>query len=390
MIPVAEALRRVLDLVEVLGPEDVPIDEAAGRVLARPVAARRAQPPFRAAMMDGYAVRGDEVRPGAGFRVGGEAAAGHAFGGRVGPGEAVRIFTGAPVPDGADRVVIQEDVRRTGDEIVLGDRIDAGPYIRPAGADFAAGDEVAPGVLTPASVALLAAMNVAVVPVVRRPVVALIATGDELVMPGEAPEPSQIIASNAFGLAALVRAAGAEVRRLPIARDTEASISAAFSLAAGADLIVTIGGASVGAHDLVAGVARQQGLEHSFHNVAMRPGKPLMAGRIGGSAMVGLPGNPVSSMVCGHVFILPAIRAMLGLGRGQAPRRRAALAAPAEANGAREHYMRGRLDAEGLVAAPRQDSALLSVLAGSDVLIVRPPHDPARAAGEMAEYLPTG
>jgi molybdopterin molybdotransferase len=387
MIPVAEALERLLSLVAPLPAEEVALDRAAGRVLARPLEALRDQPPFAASVMDGYAVAADEVRPGAAFTLIGTAAAGHPFGGAVGPGQAVRIFTGAPVPEGATRVVIQEDAGRDGERIVLGGRLDPETYIRPAGADFRAGQALAPRRLGPADIALLAAMNHGLIPVVRRPVVALIATGDELVQPGEEPGPGQIIASNTYGLAAMIRAAGAEARLLPIARDTETSLATAFRLAEGADLIVTIGGASEGDRDLVAGVAAGLGMERSFYKVAMRPGKPLMAGRIGAAAMLGLPGNPVSAMVCGTVFLIPMLDRMLGLPAGPRARRSVRLAAALGPNGPREHYMRARIDGDRITAAERQDSALLSVLAEANALLVRPPHDPARAAGDSVEAI---
>ncbi|MHC0053025.1 molybdopterin molybdotransferase MoeA [Actibacterium sp. D379-3] len=389
MISVEAALARIFDLVAPLGVEDVALAEAAGRVLAAPVAARRDQPPFAAAAMDGYALNAVEAETDAQFKVIGTAAAGHGFAGRVGPGQTVRIFTGAPVPEGADRVIIQEDTSRSGDIITLGHALDRGPHIRPAGADFKVGDRIdAPRRLSPADLALLAAMNVAQVPVRRRPVVAIIATGDELVMPGEAPGPDQIIASNGFGLKAMVEAEGAIARLLPIARDDAASLKAVFALARGADLILTIGGASVGDHDIVGAVAAELGMKQSFYKVAMRPGKPLMAGHLAGSAMIGLPGNPVSSMVCGHVFVLPAIRAMLGLGAAPAPRLHGKLAVPLAENGPREHYMRARITAAGLAPFDRQDSALLTILSQARALILRPPHDPARAIGDMVDYLP--
>ena len=389
MISVSDALEQLFTLVAPLDIEQVPLAGAAGRVLARDVKAVRDQPPFAASAMDGYAIGGGAAAPGARLTVIGEAAAGHGFAGAVGPGEAVRIFTGAPVPDGATRVVIQEDVTRDGLCITLGDRLESKHNIRPAGSDFRVGDTLsAPRVLRPADVALLAAMNAATVPVRRKPEVALIATGDELVMPGGDPGPDQIIASNSFGLKALLEEAGAQARLLPIARDNAASLTTAFDLAKGADLIVTIGGASVGDHDLVGQVAGDLGMQRAFYKVAMRPGKPLMAGRMGDAAMVGLPGNPVSAMVCGHVFVVPMITAMLGLGATPAPRRTARLAAQLVANGPREHYMRARLTPDGLVAETRQDSALLGVLAQADALLVRGADDPARAEGDMVEYLP--
>ncbi len=334
-------------------------------------------------------MRSDEAVPGATLRVIGSSAAGHGFNGSVCEGEAIRIFTGAPVPYGADRVVIQEDVTRAGDTIALKDGLDTGTYIRPVGSDFQIGMTVsAPRRLRPADIALLASMNVDVVSVARRPIVALLATGDELVMPGEIPRSDQIVASNAFGLKAMLEAEGAQSRILPIARDNVASLRTAFELARGADLIVTIGGASVGDHDLVASVARELGMEQAFFRIAMRPGKPVMAGRLAGSAMIGLPGNPVSSLVCGQVFVLPLIRAMLGLERGPAERRRAPLAMEIGPNGPREHYMRAKVSEEGIIPFDRQDSSLLTVLSEANALLVRPIGDRSRGIGETVEYIP--
>lgn len=389
MITVNEALDHLFSLVTPLDTEEVPLIRAAGRVLAADAVARRDQPPFAASAMDGYAVDGSAVRPGAQFTVIGEAAAGHGFEGRVGTGQAVRIFTGAPVPDGADRIVIQEDVTREGERITLGDDLGDNTHLRSAGADFRTGDRItAPRILGPADIALLASMNVAHVRVTRKPQVALISTGDELVMPGEEPGPDQIIASNTFGLKAMLDGMGAEARILPIARDTRASLEAAFDLARGADLVVTIGGASVGDHDLVGDVTESLGMQRAFYKVRMRPGKPLMAGRMGGAAMIGLPGNPVSAMVCGHVFLAPAIRAMLGLGAESAPRLSARLAHDLPRGGPREHYMRADVRDGTIAPAERQDSALLSVLAGANALMIRPADDAPRKAGDVIDYLP--
>ncbi|WP_371169825.1 gephyrin-like molybdotransferase Glp [Aliiroseovarius sp. 2305UL8-7] len=388
MITVNEALDAIFDLVTPVGTEEVPLAQASGRALATPITATRSQPPFAASAMDGYALNGVEADPEAMFRVIGESAAGHGYDGRVGPGECVRIFTGAPMPEGANRVIIQEDVERKGNLITLVRKLDKGPHVRPAGADFTPGDMIpAPRVLTPADLALVAAMNVPTVTVTRKPVVALLATGDELVMPGEEPGPDQIIASNAFGLKALVEANGSHARMLPIARDNADSLRTAFDLAADADLIVTIGGASVGDHDLVGDVAAELGMNQSFYKVLMRPGKPLMAGRMGDAIMIGLPGNPVSSMVCGHVFVVPALRAMLGLGKAAAARQSAKLAAPVGPNGPREHYMRARVENGEVTIFDSQDSALLSVLAQANALAVRAPNDPARTVGDDIEFL---
>lgn len=382
MIPTTQALAHLFDLVDVLPTEDVPLRAAAGRVLANNVTANRDQPPFAASAMDGYAVC--DAAAGATYTVIGEAAAGHAFDGHVTKGTAVRIFTGAPVPTGADRVVIQEDVIRSGDTITLSDTLDKGTHIRPTGGDFTIGTPLSgPRVLTSADIALLASMNIATVPVTRKPVVAIIATGDELVQPGEAPNDAQIIASNSYGLAALLDANGAQSRLLPIARDTVSSLELCFDLASDADLIITIGGASVGDHDLVSKVAEAKGMQRAFYKVAMRPGKPLMAGRMGTSAMIGLPGNPVSAMVCGHIFVLPVIRKMLGLGAQAATRSTAKLTNSLGPNGPREHYMRAHLDADGLRVFDRQDSALLTVLSDANCLAIRPPNDGTRLPGDL-------
>lgn len=386
MISVSEALEQLFALAQPLGAETVPLLQAHRRVLVRDVAATRNQPPFDSSAMDGYAVV--DVAPGTRLRIIGESAAGHGFYHPVKSGEAVRIFTGAPVPEGAKAIVIQEDVTRDGDWITIGDTPDDTSHIRPAGGDFKVGDTIGAGrEIGPNDIALLASMNIADVPVARRPKVALISTGDELVMPGETPGPDQIIASNTLGLHALLRDLGAEPRLLPIARDNEASLRTAFDLARGCDLIITIGGASVGDHDVVANLAPQLGFEQSFYKVAMRPGKPLMAGRFGNAMMIGLPGNPVSAMVCGHVFVAPVIRAMLGLPARPAQRRSGTLAEALPANGPREHYMRARFESGGLVAFGSQDSSLLSILGQADALIVRAPKDGPRAAGETVEYL---
>ncbi|MFL4470912.1 gephyrin-like molybdotransferase Glp [Tateyamaria armeniaca] len=389
MITVAQALDHLFALADLLPVETVPLRAASGRVLAAPVTARRTQPPFAASSMDGYALKSVEADLHAQFKVVGESAAGHRWDGTLRAGQAVRIFTGAPIPEGADKVVIQEDVTRTGDMISITD--DPGPKdnIRPAGVDFSEGTQLdAPRRLSPGDIALVAAMNIADVPVRRAPVVALISTGDELVVPGEEPGPDQIIASNTYGLAAMLERVGAAPHILPIARDTEASLHTVFGLAHSADLIVTIGGASVGDHDLVGRVAANLGMDQSFYKVAMRPGKPLMAGRLNGVPMVGLPGNPVSAMVCGAVFLTPMLNAMLGLGQRPAPRVTMPLRGTLPHNGPREHYMRACI-ADGRVAdAGAQDSSLLSVLARSNALIVRPPDDPARSDGDMVDVVP--
>lgn len=388
MITVADALTQVFSLVTPLKTEAIPLASAAGRTLSVPAIAMRDQPPFASSAMDGYAVMGVEVEDDVMFKVIGESAAGKRFDGEVKAGQAVRIFTGAPVPEGATRVVIQEGVTRKGDLITLGRDLDQATYIRPAGGDFKTGDTLdAPRVLTPSDIALLASMNIALVTVTRRPVVALMATGDELVMPGEDPGPDQIMASNNFGLKALIEQHGGEARMLPIARDNQASLEAAFALCEGADLIVTIGGASVGDHDLVGQVAADLGLDRAFYKIAMRPGKPLMAGKINGVPMVGLPGNPVSSMVCGHIFLLPALRVMLGFEAEPRTRHTATLTKAMLANGPREHYMRARVEGAQITPFARQDSALLTVLSNANALLIRPVDAPQIGKGERVEYI---
>lgn len=397
MITVDQARAAVLELAVHLPDETVRLEQAAGRTLARPVAAKRNQPPFHASAMDGYAMKATEVEQHAMFKIIGEAAAGHAFDGRVGAGQAVRIFTGAPIPEGADFVVIQEDISRTGDLITISDAPSTKSNIRALGCDFSIGDEIsAPRLLGPSDIALLASMNIAEVPVTRRPIVAVLATGDELVSPGQTPGPDQIIASNSYGIKAMLEQAGAVVRLLPIARDTITSLKTAFNLAHGADLLVTIGGASVGDHDLVARAAADLGLERVFYKVAMRPGKPLLAGRLTqgtqrGMAMVGLPGNPVSSMVCTKLFLVPMIRKMLGLTADVGPINQAALTCDISANGPREHYMRAQVTYDGethlITPSDSQDSSLLSTLAQANALLIRPISDPARKKGEPVNYL---
>ena len=392
LLSVAEAHARLMALFLPVGTEDVPLAGAAGRVLARDVVATRPQPPFAASAMDGYAIRAQDAEAGARLSVIGTSAAGAGFDGMVGAGEAVRIFTGAPVPHGADMILIQEDADRSAETITIRESHDRSGFIRPAGADFAAGARMsAPRRLGVKDIALLAAMNAGVVTVSRRPRVALIPTGDELVMPGEAPARDQILASNNLALKALLDSAGAEAQLLPIARDTPESLTAAFDLAEGTDAIVTLGGASVGDFDIVQATALAKGLTLDFYRVAMRPGKPLLAGRFGTVPLVGLPGNPVSAIVCGHLFLKPAVERMLGLSGELARPLAARLGAALGRNGPRAHYMRATVEAgrDGWLCTPfpRQDSALLSVLADSNALLVRQPQDPERQIGDLVEFI---
>ena len=388
MISVEAALEHLFELVVPTDIETVPLDRACGRVLAKSVAAHRDQPPFSASAMDGYAISEQVISTGLEFKIIGESAAGHRFNDSVHAGQAVRIFTGAPIPKNANRVIIQENVKRSGDKIIIHIAEDTADHIRVSGADFMSEYKVQPPkLLTPSDIALLAAMNAPQISVHKKPVIALISNGDELVMPGQNPSEDQIIASNTFGLAALLRAHGAVPRILPIAKDNMPSLQTALHLAEGADLIVTIGGASVGDHDLVAKAATEIGFEQNFYKVAMRPGKPLMAGRLGNVAMIGLPGNPVSAMVCGHIFLIPMVQSMLGLEPFQRQRFTAKLAHDLAANGPREHYMRASLRSDGLHVEKRQDSALLTVLSRSNALVIRPPYALFAATGSIIEYI---
>lgn len=393
MISVAEALNRVLKLVRPAGCESIPLAEAAGRILAEHVFAERDQPPFNASAMDGYALCSQDLETHDQFEVIGEAPAGRAFEGVVASGQTVRIFTGARMPQGSNRVIIQEDVHREGTRIRLKSERDQNPYVRYAGGDFRRGDRLeAPTVLTPARLSLAAAMNAGTIIVKKRPVIAFIPNGDELAVPGNRLQADQVVASNAFGLRAILEAAGARFRSLPIAQDSIASLSTAFEFAEGADLIVTSGGASVGEYDLVRQTAGKLGMQTEFYKVAMRPGKPLMAGRLNGTPIVGLPGNPVSSLVCGYVFLVPAVRAMLGLPSGPLPRSSGILASPIGSNGPREHYMRAKRSDQDktnvLHVFEKQDSSLISVLADADALAVRPPNQGPLSAGDSISYIP--
>ena len=394
-LSVDEALARVLEGAAPLPAEEVAILDAATRVLATPLAARLTQPPFDASAMDGYAVRAADVATlPARLRVVGEAAAGHGFHGSVGPGEAVRIFTGAPLPGGADAIVIQENTSRDGALLTVSEGRPDPDHVRRRGSDFAESSVLlaAGRVLDARAATLAAAAGHGEVTVHRRPVVAILATGDELVPPGVSPGPDQIVSSNPVGLAALVRAAGGVPRLLGIARDTTADLTAKVREARDADVLVTIGGASVGDHDLVAPVLRAEGVTLDFWKIAMRPGKPMIFGRRDALRIIGLPGNPVSSLICGRVFLMPLVARLAGRGDAAMSGRTMPLAGPLGANGPRQHYMRATTftDPDGrcrVLAAPSQDSSLLSPLAAADCLIVRPPAAAALPAGAMVPVL---
>jgi len=413
LISVEDALSRVLASVErPVSIEHVPLASCAGRALAEDVSALRDQPPFPASAMDGYAVRHTDVdQVPATLQVIGTSAAGQRFSGAVGPQQAVRIFTGAPLPDGVDTIVIQEDTEASGDQVVVKERPREGQHIRRAGIDFMAGDVLLqPGLCLDARhIALAAAMGHGTLPVRRKPRVAILATGDELVRAGENPGSDQIMASSLPASAMMVERAGAEAIDLGIARDTLESLEERIQAArdAGADILVTLGGASVGEHDLVQKALQRQGMELGFWRVALRPGKPLMHGKLGDMLLLGLPGNPVSSLVCAILFLIPAIRALLGDAQPDAdPTETAVLGADLPANGPRQDYMRASLALEEFetsltqrtervllpVATPHliQDSSMLSILERSEALLVRPPHAPTAQAGEPCRIIRLG
>jgi len=395
MIPVAEARRRILAAFAVLPAELVPLPEALGRVLAEDVHARLTQPPFAASAMDGYAVRAADVASvPTRLKVVGYAPAGGAYAGRLEPGEAVRIFTGGPLPEGADAIVIQEDCEAAGDQVLVKESSSAGRYVRPAGLDFKQGARglAAGRRLNDRDIGLAAAMDHAWLRVRRRPRVAILATGDEIVMPGEPRGPHQIVSSNGLALAAFLRAAGAEPIDLGIAPDNREALQRLAAGAAGADLLLTTGGASVGEHDLVQSALEAQGMKVDFWKIAMRPGKPVMFGRVGATPVLGLPGNPVSTLVCATVFLRPAVAVMLG-DSAAAPEPEGALAGRDLAeNDGREDYLRARLahdEAGKLVATPfdRQDSSMLFLLQQADCLLIRPPRAPAIPRGTPVPIL---
>ncbi len=395
LVPVAEALARLLADAAPVGEEFVGIAEAGERVLAREIVALRRQPPFDVSAMDGYAVRARDIAgPSATLEIVGEAAAGGRFDGTVGPGQAVRIFTGAPVPEGADTILLQEDARRTENRVEALEATAAGRHIRRAGLDFEPGELLLERgrLLDPAALSLAAAANHPRLPVFPEPLVAILATGDELVSPGSEIGPDQIVASNSYGVASIIRKCGGRVLDLGIAPDDRATIAAAVEKAreAGARVVVTLGGASVGEHDLIREVMAGLGMELDFWKIAMRPGKPLMFGRLGAARVLGLPGNPVSSLVCAHLFLVPLIARLAGRPY-RAPMEDAVLGAAMKENDHRQDYVRARLEeTDGRLVAtpfPFQDSSMLKTLAAANCLIVRPPHAPAAAAGEPCQTL---
>lgn len=395
MLSVRDAHARVVAAFEALPSETVSVADAAGRVLAVPPRARLTQPPVDLSAMDGYAVRAADVSavPGA-LTLVGQAPAGGSYDRALQPGETVRIFTGGPLPMGADSIVIQEDTKADGPKITVLEAPRVGRHIRKAGLDFSAGDSPleAGRTLTTRDVALAAAMNHPWLSVHRKPRVAILSTGDELVMPGEPVGRNQIVSSSGIAVAALVRGWGGEPTLFDIARDDAKLIERCIEAGAQHDLLITLGGASVGDHDLVQDALKAQGFDMDFWKIAMRPGKPLMFAARDRARVLGLPGNPVSTMVCALLFLKPALERMLGQS-GDLPRTvPARLAGDVKQNDQREDYVRSRLsrNADGTLTVdphPVQDSSMLSVLAASNGLMIRPAHDPARRAGDTVQVV---
>ena len=394
MITVAEAIERITAAFKPVDSESVAIDDGAGRVLAETVRARMTQPPAPVSAMDGYAVRAtDAATVPATLKVIGTSPAGHPFAGKVGPGQSVRVFTGGVVPEGVDAVVIQEDTD-LGEEIVtIREAAQPGRHIRKAGLDFRYGDALAEAGrrLSARDLSLLAAGDIPMLAVRRRPRIALAATGDELTPPGAPRGPGGIVASSGYGLSALIQKWGGEVLDLGIIPDTVEAVAALPRRAAGADLLLTLGGASVGEHDLIQKALGPKGFVLDFWKIAMRPGKPLIFGRLGTLPLMGLPGNPVSTLVCAILFLRPAIAAMLGTDTAT-PLMAARAAIDIKANDKRQDYIRARLELRDgelwTTPFPIQDSGMLSTIAAADALIVRPPHAPAVHPGERVDILP--
>jgi molybdopterin molybdotransferase len=395
MLTVAEARTRIVSAFAPLPAEQVSLANALGRVLAEPVHARLTQPPFAVSAMDGYAVRAADVsRVPTSLKLAGYAPAGGSHGKPLQAGEAVRIFTGAPLPEGADAIVIQEDTEAAGDAVLVKESAPVGNYVRPAGLDFKSGTLGLPAGkrLNARDIGLAAAMNHPWLRVRRRPRVAILATGDEIVMPGEQRGAQQIFGSNGLALAAFLQASGAEPVDLGIAADNRDALQRLAAGAAGADLLVTTGGASVGDHDLVKDALGEQGMAVDFWKIAMRPGKPLMFGNIGATKVIGLPGNPVSTLVCSLIFIRPALRAMLGEAVAESDGEMAVAGRDLAENDNREDYLRSKLsrDSDGrLVATPfdKQDSSMQFLMQQSDCLLIRPVRAPALPKGSPVRIL---
>ena len=397
LLPVAEAQQRIISAMSPLPAEQIPLSKGLGRVLAEDVQSRRTQPPAAVSAMDGYAVRAIDVATlPTTLQIVGYAPAGHAFDGTVGPGEAVRIFTGAPLPDGANTIVIQENTEKVDNTIrIIEGEAPSGRFVRPAGLDFLTGDILLTSgtVLTARDIGLAAAMNVPWLMVRRKPRISILATGDEIVMPGDPAGRNQIVSSNALSLAAFILAQGGEPLDLGIAPDEKEGLRSLASGASGSDILLTTGGASVGDHDLVQSVLSEIGLEVDFWRIAMRPGKPLMFGRMGNTYLIGLPGNPVSTLVCALIFVAPALRLLLGMTDIMPQPLNAILGSHLRENDEREDYLRATLsrnDSGELVATPfdKQDSSMFATIARSDALVIRAPFAAAAQPGDLVNIIP--
>ncbi|WP_339634709.1 gephyrin-like molybdotransferase Glp [uncultured Sneathiella sp.] len=396
MISVEEARKNILKEIRAVGTEVISLQAAAGRVLAENVRSRRTQPPADLSAMDGFAVKAADLGTiPASLKIVGEVPAGGSYDNTVGTGEAVRIFTGAALPSGTDTIIIQEDTEFDAETVTVKEGAAKGTYVRPAGLDFSAGDIgiKAPTILTPRDIGLLAAMDIPWITVRRKPKIALLSTGDELVRPGEPLGPNQIISSNSLAIAALIEAAGGEALDLGIAQDNAESLREKVMNAKSADMLITLGGASVGDHDLIQPVLGKEGLSVDFWRIAMRPGKPLMFGNFAGIPMLGMPGNPVSSLICSFLFLIPAIDALNDLTPRTPPRQRAILTHALKENDQREDYMRAVITEEtsGLPVIrlfDKQDSSMLSPLSLADCLVVRAPFAAALPEGSEVDIIP--
>ena len=389
MISFEHALSKLLFLANRIDVEEVNLEEAYSRVLANEAIASRDQPPFDASSMDGYALKKIDKLPNKKLLVVGKVAAGKSFKGTIKKGEAVRIFTGAPVPSGANSILIQEDAEELDNFIKIRQKVEKDDFIRKKGCDYKAGKILLKKgkILRSFDIALLASMNLPLLKVTRRPRVSIISTGDELVVPGNLPKNNQIVASNTYGLKALLNKWGATSHILPIARDNKISLEKALDFAVPADLVITIGGASVGDHDYVSEVFKKIKVEHSFYKVAMRPGKPILAGKNKGTIFVGLPGNPVSALVCAHLFLKPLIGKMLGTNELNNIEKKGLLQNDLPKNGVRKHFMRAFLKNGQLAVSKKQDSSLLSVLQKANALVIRQPNEPSAKKGDLISYL---
>jgi len=389
MISFEHALSKLLFLANKIDVEEVNLEEAFSRTLANDAISSRDQPPFDASSMDGYALKKIDKLPNNKLSVVGKVAAGNSFKGTIEKGEAVRIFTGAPIPSGANSILIQEDAEELDSFIRIRQKVEKNDFIRKKGCDYKTGNILLKKgkILSSFDIALLASMNLPLLKVTRCPRVSIISTGDELVVPGNLPKNNQIVASNTYGLKALLNKWGAISHILPIARDNKTSLEKALDLAVPADLVITIGGASVGDHDYVSEVFNKIKVKHSFYKVAMRPGKPILAGKNNNTIFVGLPGNPVSALVCAHLFLKPLIGKMLGTNELNNIEKKGLLQNDLPNNAVRKHFMRAFLKNGQLAVSKKQDSSLLSVLQKANALVIRQPNEPSAKKGDLITYI---